>query len=185
MSLTTANGERVQLPCEEMDPASIYVTLWDGEANLLWADDWPEEWEASRRKSEGIKVWDLADDPEERDGIRDMWAKCIAFGTPAAYQQLVSGYLLAVTVRRIPEPFATKAKVIATARRIDGLELLTKRQREILELLGQRGLTGAELAEELGISLSTVTTHFQKMRETLGLTQPGLMAFAGRTSGGF
>lgn len=48
----------------------------------------------------------------------------------------------------------------------DGLESLTERERQVLELLS-KGLMYKEIADRLGISMGTVRTHITKIYETL------------------
>jgi DNA-binding NarL/FixJ family response regulator len=47
------------------------------------------------------------------------------------------------------------------------LELLTEREREVLEHIG-RGLTNAELAETLFVSVATAKTHVSRIMAKLG-----------------
>lgn len=59
-----------------------------------------------------------------------------------------------------------------------GLSALTPRQLEIVRLIGQ-GKSSAEIGEELGVSVHTVTFHRTRIRQTLGIPNEwGLARFA-------
>jgi DNA-binding NarL/FixJ family response regulator len=74
--------------------------------------------------------------------------------------------LLAPSVtRRLIAHFTTRARAPSKAHR--GLEELTEREREVLSLVAQ-GLSNAELAEMLHISLPTAKTHVSRILTKLG-----------------
>jgi two-component system invasion response regulator UvrY len=59
-----------------------------------------------------------------------------------------------------------------------GLSALTPRQLEIVRLIGQ-GKSSAEIGEELGVSVHTITFHRTRIRQTLGIPNEwGLARFA-------
>lgn len=68
--------------------------------------------------------------------------------------------------RRVIERFGTQPAM--APREAPGLELLTAREREVLGQVA-RGLSNAELAEELFISEATVKTHVARLLAKLGL----------------
>ena len=45
--------------------------------------------------------------------------------------------------------------------------LFTKREHEVLQMIAQRGLSDKEIAQELGIALSTVGVHIQNIRDRI------------------
>lgn len=74
--------------------------------------------------------------------------------------------LLAPSVtRRLVEEFARRPTAPATS---DAADRLTEREREVLVLLA-RGLTNAEIADELFVGEATVKTHVSNVLTKLGL----------------
>lgn len=69
--------------------------------------------------------------------------------------------------------------------RDDGLDMLTKRQEQIVRLLSQ-GFTNKQIAGQLGIMEDTVKKHLQKIFDKLGVRRRTLVALsqAGRQLGG-
>jgi len=62
-----------------------------------------------------------------------------------------------------------------------GAEPLTPRQRETLKLIAE-GFSTKEIAAQLGVSIKTVETHRQQLRERLGIHDTaGLVKYAQRT----
>lgn len=92
--------------------------------------------------------------------------------TPEALVEAVrvvasGGALLAPGVtRRLIEEFAQTPA--PGARESDGLEQLTEREREVLELMA-RGMSNAEIAAELVVAETTVKTHVGRVLGKLGL----------------
>ena len=86
--------------------------------------------------------------------------------------------LLAPSVtRRLIAHFTAGALVPRRAPR--GLDELTEREREVLSLVA-RGLSNAELAETLYVSLPTIKTHVSRILTKLGArdrTQPVVLAY--------
>jgi DNA-binding NarL/FixJ family response regulator len=85
----------------------------------------------------------------------------------AAIRTIAAGEaLLAPSVtRRLIAHFADRARVPATAP--PGLAELTDREREVLSLVAQ-GLSNAELAQTLHVSLPTAKTHVSRILTKLG-----------------
>ena len=76
----------------------------------------------------------------------------------------------AVECHSFPRPVVTSRSVIGDA--------LTRREAEILRLLG-RGLGNKEIAHQLGVSVTTVRTHLNKIYEKTGrMTRVELALFA-------
>ena len=96
----------------------------------------------------------LKDAPPEQlvAGIRTV-ASGDALLAPSITRRLIEGY-----IRRPPAHRAER----------DGLDELTPREREVLQLLGE-GLSNAELAQELYVSEATVKTHVARVFSKLGL----------------
>jgi DNA-binding NarL/FixJ family response regulator len=96
----------------------------------------------------------LKDAPAEQlvAGIRTV-ASGDALLAPSITRRLIEGF-----IRRPP---AHRAEG-------DGLDELTPREREVLELLGQ-GLSNAELAQQLFVSEATIKTHVARIFSKLGL----------------
>jgi len=97
----------------------------------------------------------------------------------AGIRMLASGEaLLAPSVtRRLIEHFADRAQT--GARTPWGLQELTEREREVLVLVA-RGLSNAELAGELHVSLPTAKTHVSRILTKLGArdrTQLAILAY--------
>jgi DNA-binding NarL/FixJ family response regulator len=86
--------------------------------------------------------------------------------------------LLAPSVtRRLIEHFADRTR--ATAKTPWGLADLTEREREVLELVA-RGLSNAELAATLHVTLPTAKTHVSRLLTKLGArdrTQLAILAY--------
>ena len=75
--------------------------------------------------------------------------------------------LLAPSVtRRLVQEFATRPS--PQVRPVEGLDLLTEREREVLELVA-RGLSNAEIAGSLYLGETTVKTHVGRILMKLGL----------------
>lgn len=60
--------------------------------------------------------------------------------------------------------------------------MLTPREREVLDLI-VRGMTDGEIAEQLGISRSTVDAHTSMLRSKLGVRRKNQLAAAARERG--
>jgi DNA-binding NarL/FixJ family response regulator len=67
--------------------------------------------------------------------------------------------------RRLIEQFMHQPAVLPTT--VEGLDLLTDREREVLELVA-RGCSNAELAEQLFMSHATAKTHVSRLLTKLG-----------------
>jgi len=98
--------------------------------------------------------------------------------TLVALHEAVAGrrYLSPPLTDQIIDVYASGAQ--KTPRKADRYELLTNREREILELLA-RGLTYAEIADKLTISPRTAETHRTNLMRKLNLrTQPDITLYA-------
>jgi DNA-binding NarL/FixJ family response regulator len=85
-------------------------------------------------------------------------------------------YLSVPLTNHVIEAYASPA--LATPRKADRYELLTTREREVLEWLA-RGLTYAEIAEKLTISPRTAETHRTNLMRKLDLrTQADITLYA-------
>jgi DNA-binding NarL/FixJ family response regulator len=86
----------------------------------------------------------------------------------SALREALAGrrYLSAPLTDRIIEDYSSQAPI--TPRRADRYELLTAREREVLEWLA-RGLTYAEIADKLTISPRTAETHRTNLMRKLDL----------------
>jgi DNA-binding CsgD family transcriptional regulator len=89
----------------------------------------------------------------------------------AAVAELVSGAvtrrMLAHRLRRIHHASGAVLSELPVLDETRAAELLSDREREVVRLV-QRGLTNAEIAEALGISLATVKTHLTRSFRKLG-----------------
>ncbi len=65
-------------------------------------------------------------------------------------------------------PSVSRKVIERRSRRAEGSGILTRRQREVLRLVG-RGKSTKEIAQVLGLSVKTVETHRARMMQTLGL----------------
>lgn len=70
-------------------------------------------------------------------------------------------------LRAVPDPEHTMDVGRATTRAVETFGALTPRQRELMHLCTQDGLTAAEAARELGITSSTARVLMFKARQTL------------------
>lgn len=55
--------------------------------------------------------------------------------------------------------------------RVERLKLLTPRQREVLRLKADAGMTNQEIAAALGVSKETIRTHINDLREKLQISE--------------
>lgn len=85
-------------------------------------------------------------------------------------------FLSASLAERVIDAYARQAT--ETARPLDRYELLTSREREVLQLAAQ-GMSNAEIGERLSISHRTAETHRANLLRKLGLqSQTDLVRFA-------
>ena len=111
-----------------------------------------------------------------------------AFGAHALFLK-VAPIRGAMKVGPIVKIHTSSARAIARAGRDDAPKSLTRREREIALLL-QRGLSRAQVAERLSVSLDTVSSHCKQLFKKLGVkraTELGRFSFetgGGAASGG-
>ena len=88
-----------------------------------------------------------------------------------ALREMIAGrrYLSPPLTDRVVEAYLSRSA--ADARPVDRYELLTTREREVLELLAH-GATYAEIADKLVISPRTAETHRTNLMRKLGLKAP-------------
>ena len=124
-------------------------------------DDPDSMLEAIEAGAQGYVGWNSTDDE-----IREA-AQLVAGGTAVVSPLLLGPLLRAVVDRRRQERSVRAA-----------LDVLTPREREVFDLAA-RGLSRAEVAQELIISPDTARTHLQKVMGKLDLhSQAELVAFA-------
>jgi DNA-binding NarL/FixJ family response regulator len=79
-------------------------------------------------------------------------------------------------------PSISRRVIERRGRRVEGSGVLTRRQREVLRMVG-RGKTTKEIAQLLGLSAKTVETHRARLMQTLGLRSCNALMHFAVTSG--
>jgi DNA-binding NarL/FixJ family response regulator len=138
--------------------------------------------EASRTRVVILSM--LADPTYVRQALRAGVAGYLLKGAtvselPLAIQSVMRGetYLTPRISREVVQGFLRESQSTEP----EPLEGLTKRQREILQLIAE-GRSTKEIAQILDVSVKTVETHRMRMMERLGIHDvPGLVRFAIRS----
>lgn len=153
----------------------LFVMLHDHRARILWASHTAP----SEVSFVGATPWQWYS-PEEAERVKTAYSHAIALETP---QELEAMALLDGTARhwRIWIDPVNASPVVAITRAVqvrEEIKLLTPREREILPLLAQ-DLTSEQIAQQLGISTTTVETHRNHLRQKLKTrSTAGLVRFA-------
>ncbi len=131
------------ISAEQPDVKVVILTASEEDAHLF---------EAIKSGAQGYLFKNLASDELFRllDGV--------ARGEPA---------LTPALARKLLDEFARPAPAASAPHAVDGLDALTDREREVLDLLVQGITSNRELAERLVISENTVKYHFRNILEKL------------------
>ena len=144
-------------------PNRVTVSLWDGDFRMLYSDSpkYTEEWN-------GAQPWDFMDDEEEVERARHVWHEVSVTGVEARITQRLQGKFWTVCIRAIEPGIIDPARMLVLSMPVPGLETLSDREVAIMVRLGDRQTT-EEIATKMGISVSTVKSHFRRIRDKLGM----------------
>jgi DNA-binding CsgD family transcriptional regulator len=121
------------------------VTAWAAYAALLPREDWPGN---ARRREEPLRA--------ARQALGPARARAAEQRGAAMSRATAAEYALLLTEHPGPRPPAAP-----------GLDTLSARERELVTLVAQ-GHTNAQIAAELSISVRTVTSHLDRVRDKTG-----------------
>ena len=134
--------------CSAAGQHAAAVTLWAARASQMEAAGFADTQEEIHRREEPLREATLALGAQQIRAARERGA---AMTLPAAAE-----FAIMMTGEIVPEPAAPP-----------GLGKLSSRERELVTLVAQ-GQTDAQIAEHLFISVSTVRTHLDRIRDKSG-----------------
>jgi DNA-binding CsgD family transcriptional regulator/ribosomal protein S11 len=156
----------------DMTFASTYVLLCDWHGRVVWKSG------VGDRMVIGEEIWKYAA-KKSMESLRAALASVVALREECMIEvESDRGDHFRFWMWPLAEP---EIAVCALALRIPSeLALLTDRERACLRCLAQ-GMSTRDIAEELGIGLTTVHTHLRRTREKLGsMSAEALIGFAAR-----
>jgi DNA-binding NarL/FixJ family response regulator len=99
------------------------------------------------------------------------------FSEPAEIQKIYQTYKIVAYIEKQNFDRKTFKQIVGQTKQPDPLQVLTEREREVLNLLSQ-GLTNKEIADKLIITTNTVKRHLKAIFEKLNVhTRAGAVAF--------
>jgi DNA-binding CsgD family transcriptional regulator len=148
------------------------VTLCDAAGRMIWTSS------PNPAYVPGPFIWEYAS-PEDRETSKNAISRAVVLREPQEFDastHLGEHYHVWIWPLNSPELAVCVLAVQVPAE----TRLLSPRERKSLELLAEGGTT-SEIAQEMGVSVSTVHTHFRRARKKLKLRSvEGLIGFAAR-----
>lgn len=148
------------------------VTLCDAAGRMLWTSS------PNPAYKPGPFAWEYSS-PEDREKCKNAVSRTVVLREPQEFDastHLGEHYHCWMWPLNSPELAVCLLAVQVPAE----LRMLSPRERAALELLAE-GRTTSEIANEMGVSVSTVHTHFRRARKKLKLgSVEGLIGFAAK-----
>lgn len=148
------------------------VTLCDAAGHMIWTSS------PNPAYKPGPFIWEYAS-PEDREKCQNAVSRAVVLREPQEFDastHLGEHYHVWIWPLNSPELAVCMLAVQVPAE----VRSLSPRERGALELLAE-GRSTSEIAEEMGVSVSTVHTHFRRARKKLKLRSvEGLIGFAAK-----
>lgn len=148
------------------------VTLCDAAGRMIWTSS------PNPAYKPGPFIWEYAS-PDDREKSKDSISRAVVLREPQEFDaatHLGEHYHCWMWPLNSPELAVCVLAIEVPAE----LRLLSPRERAALELLAG-GRPTSEIAEQMGVSVSTVHTHFRRARKKLKLRSvEGLIGFAAK-----